>query len=64
MRAEARGGGGEDILWNIIGQYQPTPGVSREKRPQRGWLHKIGKENTPECHCQNLEQSGRHAVEE
>ena len=27
-------------------------------------LHRIGKEETPECHCQQLEeQSGRHVVE-
>ena len=62
VRAEARGGGGEGILgW----QYQPTPGVSLEKGPQRRWLHKVGKEDTPGCHCQSqMEQSGKHIVEE
>ena len=35
-----------------------------ERGPQRKWLHKIEKEETQECHCKNLEQSGRHAVAE
>ena len=29
-----------------------------EKGPQHKWPHKIGKKQTPECHCQNGEQSG------
>ena len=32
-----------------------------EKGPQ---LHKIGEKDTPECRCQNKEQSGRHVAEE
>ena len=64
MRAEARGGGGEGILgWHRRAISAYTWWVT-EKGPQWRWLHKIGKEDTPECHCQNLGQSEKHAVEE
>ena len=43
----------------IVGQYQSIPGVTEKGPP----LHKIGKTDTPRCHCQNREQSRRHAVE-
>ena len=33
-----------------------------EKGPQRKWLHKIKKPDTPECQC-HQEQSGEHLVE-
>ena len=56
-------GSGEGILgWHrrVISAY--TWCVT-EKGPQRRWLHKIGKAETPECLCQYPEQSGRHTVE-
>ena len=64
-RAEARGGVGEGILgWHrrAISAYA---WCVMEKGPQRRWLHRIGKEKTPGCHChQQQKQSGRHIVEE
>ena len=69
VRAEARGGSGEGILgWHrkAISAYT---WCSTEKGPQRKWLYKIKKKDTPECHCQEdaqdtqPEQSGEHLVE-
>ena len=63
VRAEARGGSGEGWHRRAIKAY--TWCVT-EKGPQRKWLHKIGKVDTPECHCHQEkveEQSGRHTVE-
>ena len=41
--------------------------VCHGKGPQRKWLHKIKKKDTPECQCghqdQQREQSGEHLVE-
>ena len=61
MRAEARGGSGEGILgWHCRTISDYTWCVT-EKGPQRKWLHKIKKSDTPECHC-HQEQSGKHLV--
>ena len=51
VRAEARGGSGEGILgWHrkAISAYT---WCNTEKGPQRKWLHKIKKKDTPGCHC-------------
>ena len=68
VRAEARGGSGEGILgWHrkAISAYT---WCNTEKGPQRKWLHKIKKKDTPGCHChrdqEQPEQSGEHLVEE
>ena len=56
--AEARGGGERGYWDRTVEQYQPTPSMSRRKD------HRIGKEGTPECLCQQQEeQSGRYVVE-
>ena len=61
VRAEARG---EGILgWHRRAISAYTWCVA-EKGPQRRWLNKTGKLDTSGYHCQYLEQSGRHAVEE
>ena len=68
VRAEARGGNGEGILgWSCKAILAYTWCIT-EKGPQRKWLHKIKKKNTPGCHChrdqeQPPEQSGEHLVE-
>ena len=63
MRAEARGGSGEGILgWNRKAVSAYTWCVT-EKGPQRKWLHKIKKKDTPKCNCGLQEQSGEHRVE-
>ena len=70
VRAEARGGTGEGILgWNRKAISAYTWCVT-EKGPQRKWLHKIKKTDTPECKCghqeqsgEQPEQSGKHLVE-
>ena len=64
---EVRGGTGEGILgWNRKAISAYTWCVM-EKGPQQKWLHKIKKEDTPECQCghqdQQPEQSGEHLVE-
>ena len=65
MRAEASGE--EGILgWHRRATSAYTWCVT-EKGPQRRWLHKLGKEDTPGCHCQSQlqsEVSGKHTVEE
>ena len=69
VRAEVRGGGGEGILgWHRKAISAYTWCVT-EKGPQRRWLHKIRKKDTPGCHChldtdQPPEQSGEHLTEE
>ena len=68
VRAEARGGNGEGILgWSRKAISAYTWCVT-EKGPQRKWLHKIKKKDTPGCPChrdqeQPPEQSGEHLVE-
>ena len=66
VRAEARGGTGEGILgWNHKAISAYTWCVT-EKGPQRKWLHRIKKTDTPECQCgyhEQPEQSGEHLVE-
>ena len=63
VRVEARGGSGEGILgWNR-GAISAYTRCVTERGPQRKWLHKIKKKDTPECQCQHLEQSGEHLVE-
>ena len=65
VRAEARGGNGEGVLgWNRKAISAYTWCVT-EKGPQRKWLHKIKKKDTPECQCgqHTTEQSGEHLVE-
>ena len=62
VRAEARGGSGEGILrWHrkVISAYI---WCVTEKGPQRKWLHRIKKSDTPDCDC-HQEQTGRHLVE-
>ena len=66
MRAEARGGGEGILGWHCRAISTYTWCVT-EKGSQRGWLHKIGKADTPApgCHSQSqTEQSGKHTVEE
>src|SRR5258706_6469914 len=67
VRAEARGGSGEGILgWHRRAISAYTWCVT-EKGPQKKWLHKIKKADTPDCRChhhQDQEQTGRHLVEE
>ena len=54
-----RRGGGEGILrWHSRAISAYTWCVT-EKGPQRRWLHKIGEEDSPGCHSQQEEQSGR-----
>src|SRR5258706_10086969 len=63
VRAEARGGSGEGILgWHRKAISAYTWCVT-EKGPQRKWLHKIKKKDTPECQCGHQEQSGKHPPE-
>ena len=63
VRAEARGGGGKRILgWHSRAISAYTWCVTKEG-PQRRWLHRIGREEAPECHCGDSAQSGRHVVE-
>ena len=67
VRAEARGGTGEGILgWSRKAKSAYTWCVT-EKGPQRKWLHKIKRTDTPECKCghpnEQPEQSGKHLVE-
>ena len=68
MRAEARGGCGEGILgWHrrAISAYTwcvTDKGPLTDKGPQRKWLHKIGKEDTPDCRCNQSQQTGEHLV--
>lgn len=34
--------------------------MSTEKGPQRHWLYKIGKADTPTCQCGHPQQTGHH----
>ena len=62
VRAEARGGSVEGILGSHRRAISAYAWCVTEKGPQRKWLHKIKKSDTPECHC-HQEQSGEHLVE-
>ena len=69
VRAEARGGSWGGILgWHHRAVSAYTWCVTG-KGPQRKWLHKIKKSDTPVCHCHKeyqehpQEQSGEHLVE-
>ena len=61
MRAQTRGGQEGILRWHPRAISAYTWCVT-EKGPQRKWLHRIGKEETAGCRCQQA-QPGRDVVE-
>ena len=63
VRAEARGGNGNDLLGWSRKALSSYTWCRSDKEPQNGWLHRIGKSDTDKCRCGGGTMTGVYGVE-